>query len=795
MPAKQLTKSPNEADLEASIHQAVKQAFPWLAAGSIRHQTKFAFTFGRKKIEIDGTEVSRAEGRSDIILYNEERPLAVLELKRPGIPLTGNDEAQGLSYARVLTPSPPLVIVTNGTDLHIVETHSGKKWAATLPTDQDFKALVSNAARVATADLKDAIDTLMGTNSAVWMSAARSASAVVLSELSASSDKPAQPFVDQILFSRRATLEVLSHIRDGAKLVLLEGPPLAGKSNVLREIVLKTEVHPDIAALYLEAGVGRGIVQAVADSLTNALEWTVSTEDARVWLRRLSKSTDRKLLLLVDGLAIDDNDARKEIEDLTSSNLGSGVTIVAALDDTVAEQIVLRPNHRTQSTIGRRAKRVAIKSLDDREFEYAKNTLWQHRIGFMHGADFEDKLRQPWVLRAMCEPLLNKLSDTEPDHGLLLPSVISLELIRHARERFVDPDLRRQFNAIAKAVLADATDQSRDVALKLESLAVNLLRRETLLHYLTLDDLKMLIDGGFLKSAMHTSDDAILYVRLPELLASELARLLAKKLIDRRNTDQHEAAMWLAGAASNFPMGDLIAAQAVLDAAQTPEGITFALIRALIESPPTREVIHPGSRFAMHVQDVGRVEISIKADGKAEMIVWGQAHEIQLNENELGETYAQYHQWLILSHLAEMHCVIEDDDGEKCVNHRVLFEVGRANIVLREFRSKDSMRGLPTHNLPGIGSIVCHKAGIVEPITLSICHYLSREVESRDEWIDLAIESKSMPLLARIHIALLQIASEVDEQCAPWARQTLETRVRPAFNFFPQLHIDEELDN
>ena len=144
MPAKQLTTSPTEADLEASIHHAVAQAFPWLARGSIRHQTRFAFSFGRKKIEVDGAEVSRAESRSDIILYNGERPLAVLELKRAGVPLTADDDAQGLSYARVLNPSPPLVVVTNGNDLHIVETHGGKKWAATVPTEQEFQALVAN---------------------------------------------------------------------------------------------------------------------------------------------------------------------------------------------------------------------------------------------------------------------------------------------------------------------------------------------------------------------------------------------------------------------------------------------------------------------------------------------------------------------------------------------------------------------------------------------------------------------------------------------------------------------------
>ena len=37
-----------------------------------------------------------------------------LELKRPGSLLTTDDDEQGLSYARMLHPRPPLVVVTNG---------------------------------------------------------------------------------------------------------------------------------------------------------------------------------------------------------------------------------------------------------------------------------------------------------------------------------------------------------------------------------------------------------------------------------------------------------------------------------------------------------------------------------------------------------------------------------------------------------------------------------------------------------------------------------------------------------
>ncbi|MES0110027.1 hypothetical protein [Mesorhizobium sp. M0013] len=104
MAVKQLTTTPTEADLEAAIERAIAKVFPWLSNGEIRHQIKFSFTFGRAKIEVDGVSQFRKEARADIILYRGDRPLAVLELKREGNSLSDDDEAQGLSYARVVNP-------------------------------------------------------------------------------------------------------------------------------------------------------------------------------------------------------------------------------------------------------------------------------------------------------------------------------------------------------------------------------------------------------------------------------------------------------------------------------------------------------------------------------------------------------------------------------------------------------------------------------------------------------------------------------------------------------------------
>jgi hypothetical protein len=79
-------------------------------------------------VTVDGSSVSRAEGRANVLVYFNDQSLAVFELKRCGTALTGADEEQGLQCARVLHPRPPLGVVANGDTVRMIETHSGLEW-------------------------------------------------------------------------------------------------------------------------------------------------------------------------------------------------------------------------------------------------------------------------------------------------------------------------------------------------------------------------------------------------------------------------------------------------------------------------------------------------------------------------------------------------------------------------------------------------------------------------------------------------------------------------------------------
>ena len=152
---------PTEASLEAEIHGALRLAFPWLPDGAIQHQTTFSVFLGTKAIAVNGLHTRADRIRTDILLRRNGDPLAILELKRPGSLLTADDDAQGLSYARLLTPQAPLVVVTNGLDCRLIETHTGQPWLPEEKSEATFADLVQSASLASTRDLKVAISTLM----------------------------------------------------------------------------------------------------------------------------------------------------------------------------------------------------------------------------------------------------------------------------------------------------------------------------------------------------------------------------------------------------------------------------------------------------------------------------------------------------------------------------------------------------------------------------------------------------------------------------------------------------------
>ena len=791
MPIQKITTTATEADLEAEIHRALARAFPWIAASDLKHQLKFSMKFGHAVVEVDGSKTSKVHARADIIIYSKGTPLAVVELKRHGIAITLEDAEQGLSYARMLSPMPPLVVVTNGTDVRLLETYSGKDWKPADYSDAELAKLIQAASHAASDDVKRAVEILLGTGSDLWVSALRQATALCLKELSGAWDKPLLPFVQDFLISREATQQVLAELRSAKRIVIVEGPPLAGKSNVLRELAVATEQSDDLVVLFVEADSGpdNGLFQRLANLLADKLNWPVTLDEVRNWLRRLSKAQGPALVLAIDGVLLDNDDIRRDIGELCSDTYGMNVRMVISVDDTAVKGLTTNRTGRKASAIGRAAVNVEVKPLSDGEFEAAVRVLWdEHRIGFVPGVGAAAEMRTPWILRAVAAGV-----STDPKHKnqnliAILPPMLGLNLIEYARERFDDPDLRRKVREIAKAVLQDAADQSRPISLILESIGLYLVRDKTLETVLDRGDINLLIAEGVLRTRTHASGEALLSVRLPELLASELALLLAQELERRAKVNATGASEWLTDVSRSLPLGDIVAAQAIFDGIQN-RAMGWDLIRAILSTPPREESIPSGSRFAMLLPDGTTADMTFEETGLILTLPDGNQYVLPPDEDDkFGSLVADIHNWLILSHLVLRPLVLQLPDGTTGrIEPALLLEVGTCTMVLRGPQNDPARNSVLTHSVAGHGSIVCHRAGVVEPITMAIYHFLGTNGARTTAWIEEAIHRRSFPLLCRIDIALRQLIDSADRAKGVWAQKVLDDLLKPALEKFPLL--------
>lgn len=779
-----------EADFEAEIHAALQLAFPWLPDGSIRHQITLSVSLGRKCLTADGRQNYKARGRADILLTWKDKPLAILELKRPGLSLKPEDDAQGLSYARLVSPQAPLVVVTNGSNFRILETYTGNLWQPEKRSEKSLVSFLKSVSSVATADLKLAISRLMGSDPQIWIQAIRKTSEQNIGEMSGPWEDSLKPFVSEFLIPRKATGNVLKELRNGARLILMDGPPLIGKSNVIRQLCLDTAKTDEFVTLSIEGESDSGILQQIADSLSQSLGWPLNRDEVRQWLLNLSHSEGPALVVAIDGIGVNQAKCKADIVDLSSDVFGRSLRIVVAVDDTVADILVLNSTGRKASAIGRRAVRVSVGRLDNEEFSEAERVLWEHRANIMKGGEHSPEFRLPWVLRAVMSEIVARPQYGDQGLAALIPPFLGLDLLRYSRTLLEGLDCQRLVRAVAEAVIEDAQDQSRPISLMLESLAVFVVQRATLRRYLEHTEIEELIEHGYLRTAIHTSGSDVLVVRTPELLASEAAYVLSLELEVQARRDASRAAEWLSGAAGSLPLGDVVAAYAVMDAVMRNSGQLFNVIMELIGTPPQQHCISPGSKLAMHWPGEGVVDLTFLEGGEIEIEAQGGQKTVKFEPDaEEQVTVSDFHGWLILSHLAGVPFTVEDKNGqERRADPEILLEVGTAPVVLRRPDGNVVPRGILTHDVPGYGSLVSHEAGIVEPITMSIFHYLSEQGKNAEEWVRYAASRHSMALLMRTSIALHQFRGLADAAKVEFAKRMLEEVIRPAFADFPPQH-------
>jgi hypothetical protein len=323
-------------------------------------QRRFSVRLGHETHRFDSAALWEKWGRADILIFYEGRALAVLEVKREGLSLTHEDYEQAQSYANQLTPRPPLVIVTNGHETRVYDANTGETWSGDDDAAKAVMRLLENASKLAASDMRWAIEALMGRDIGTWTRIVRASTAAVMAEMTDPPGEAGRPFTRDLLFPRLATFKALKALESGPTFTVIEGAPVTGKTNLLRELAVRTAGSDELAVLMLR-GSGPGLFQAIANLFAAQLEWTLTAADAREWLRRMSSgAVGPALVVAIDGVEPGTSMAA-DLEELAGLHPGDKLRVILTTDR--PEALVKAPNRRTETALGARATRIEVGPL------------------------------------------------------------------------------------------------------------------------------------------------------------------------------------------------------------------------------------------------------------------------------------------------------------------------------------------------------------------------------------------------------------------------------------------------
>jgi hypothetical protein len=342
----------NEATFEAQVNAEIRRLFPSLKHLQIAHQETFAFRLGHSVYK-KNIEKSWAKGRADIIISYNDKPLFVLELKKPRINLSNDDKEQGISYARAISPMPPIMIISNGTDTQFYKTYDEEPWIPSNFDESAIQQLFNQSLTVASNEIEEAVRYLLGKNDILWsevLSNHNEDQFQILRGSVGDFTKPLCPF----LINREITSNIHKALVNNKNQIILSGAPFSGKTNVLFSLCRNFQGNT-LSYLYINMSKsGYGPLQYLANLFNQNYFRAKDSQNVRDWLiLALRGINNTKLVLIIDDWTeIDDLKYRDELSELFNLSKKSNFALIFALTDTCFDSLKNRSGRISTSVFG-----------------------------------------------------------------------------------------------------------------------------------------------------------------------------------------------------------------------------------------------------------------------------------------------------------------------------------------------------------------------------------------------------------------------------------------------------------
>jgi len=790
----------NESTFETHLAACISDVFPMIATSSIETQTVLPLKLGHRVLAIDGP-ASYANGRADIVLRIGGQPTVLLELKAPGVELTGEDLSQAISYCRLHEPIIPIVVLTNGSDVQIYSSYDRSPIGGTSLDEARIAAVVSASSKHASLTVEQAIRNLLEGNPEIWGAAIRSRTEEVLKEMEGSIADFALPLWKDLRFPRKATVQLAHAFEQGERVLALVAPPISGKTNVIAEFCERAEEFGN-AVLYIDCLQTSNLLEEVAHALTDSFGASVSAEKAYDWLR-IGVGDQRegrpRLILVLDSLVPEDaNDLIKQATSLLK-NVGDNVGILFSLTDPALEKIRFTPGRTTLTKLGRDTKVLLLRGLDDSEIDVAaRNLSALCRIELPPGSRFEGPMREPRILRILIA-MQGPVTDIPEGLHVSLPSIVPSDVLVELWETTADAtELRSDLIALAEAYLEDEEERAKSSELTIMSVGVGTITAETAQNVLGETVFQRLLQNGYIKR-MSGVGRMLVVPTVPEFLSAALVSILQKTVLAISESDGENAATKaLLRFTSGIPLGDRVAALVLQHLVSHDPSLFNSMFFALLEDEPKHEKMRPGN-FLMQLTHgepakMRYVDNSIRIEQEDGTEV---VFPVDEDDGPM-RTTSNLHPWNILSHLAYAPVGMVRDGEEVPLGPGIMDRIGRFRSTLKNFGAAAiaDQVGNYEHNLPGFGTVPCPARGIVEPIVYGMQLAIQRYGSLMDELVNESIEDGDPALLMRLYVAASSLEGISEPTTNKRAKRMKKNLSRALDGVFAAIHSpDNEPEN
>lgn len=738
------SKIVNEADFQAAIIERLRAAFPVLPT-NIRAERYLKLKLGHHDVSIDGSHNSKdfVKGRSDVVVFYEDQPLLLAELKAPGVTITDEDVDQGLSYARTHQPMVPLVLVTNGDrkSTRLVMTYDGASITGEVTGAESLMQVVSAASTLARDSTEGAVRILLGRDTRLWLSLLNKWNTQEISSRTGELPDLHRAIAHEFIIRRDVVDDIYRALEERAAVSILHGPPLSGVTVTLIQLIEQLSGKP---VLYVDRRNSGDILQYLSSRLTQELSFGISRDDVRQWLIIGQPLSD--LVLVIDGLP------NSELEELLQLAELKRLQLVIGIDSSTNDSNRNLAWRTEETLLGRLGRFFELPELSDKEFLHASKLFLElkHSL-FMKGAELIPELRRPRQLRLIAsllpqEPPQIRLGDdgSEWESHFIISAIPSYGMLERASNLIgADPRLKHDLSKLAAAYLSDLVESVKDSNFVSETYGAPSIDPDLLELQLGGQRVERLVKAGFVRWVDSKGLGPRLAIRFPEQLAHYISKRWEEELNSAAGDDELENLLGHIIRLSDYlPDGDRCVAAAISNV-RSGERV-LDIINLLISASPQPTFLTEGSVIEILAKDEQKIRLHF-GEGMKERL----AGDLQ--------------PWLILSYLAMTP--VGGGAGGGLLNWGIFAELGNCEDLIFKppVREIKNMVSLHTHDIPGVGSVLCIDSGIVEPIMQAMYQCISTRPDELDPFVEYAIQEDKRHLAWRLLVVCKTMIDSYDE--------------------------------